>query len=92
MSVEVRVYGAAGCHLCDQAKEVIELERAGLDLELVEIDITGDPELERRYREQIPVVFVGGHRAFTYRVDPVALRRRVEAATNQPAAGVESGC
>lgn len=92
MSVEVRVYGAPGCHLCDLAKAVIERERAGLDLELIEIDISGDPDLERRYREQIPVVFVAGHRAFTYRVDPVALRRWVETATNPPGAAVETGC
>ena len=92
MSVEVRVYGAPGCHLCDQAKAVIQQERERVDLDLVEIDISGDPELERRYRQHIPVVFVDGHRAFTYRVDPALLRRRVEAATIRRSAGAGSGC
>jgi glutaredoxin len=82
VSVPVTVYSAPGCHLCEQAKEVIAAVGRTVELELVEIDISADAELERRYRELIPVVFVDGHRAFTYRVDPEALRRRVEAATS----------
>ena len=44
----------------------------GFELELVEID--GDPELESRYRERIPVVEIDGETAFTYFVEPEALR------------------
>jgi glutaredoxin-like protein DUF836 len=47
----------------------------GFELELVEID--GDPELEALYRERIPVVEIDGETAFTYFVDPDALRARV---------------
>jgi Glutaredoxin-like domain (DUF836) len=47
----------------------------GFELELVEID--GDAELELRYRERIPVVEIDGETAFTYFVDPAALRARV---------------
>ena len=55
------------------------LEAVGVDtpFELEEIDITGDPELERRYRERIPVVEIDGVEAFTYFVHPDALRRRL---------------
>lgn len=80
MTVEVRVYSAAGCHLCDVAKELLERERERHGFELVEVDITGDPELEAAYREQIPVVFVAGRKAFKYTVDPAELRRRLNAA------------
>jgi glutaredoxin len=80
MTVEVRVYSAAGCHLCDVAKELLESERDRYGFELVDIDITGDPELEAAYREQIPVVFVAGRKAFKYTVDPAELRRRLTAA------------
>ena len=38
---------------------------------------TDDPELERRYRERIPVVEVDGEEAFTYFVHPDGLRRRL---------------
>jgi glutaredoxin len=80
VSVEVRVYSAAGCHLCEVAKALLEQERAELGFDLVEVDITGDPQLETAYREQIPVVFVAGRKAFKYHVDPVELRRRLDAA------------
>jgi hypothetical protein len=42
------------------------------------VDIGGDPQLEERYRESIPVVEIDGERAFTYFVQPEALRRRLE--------------
>ena len=80
MTVEVRVYSAAGCHLCDVAKELLERERDRYGFELVEIDITGDHELEAAYREQIPVVFVDGRKAFKYTVDLAELHRRLDAA------------
>jgi hypothetical protein len=50
-------------------------EEVGFELELVSID--GDPELEARYRERIPVVEIDGEAAFTYFVDAGALRRRL---------------
>jgi glutaredoxin len=80
MTVEVRVYSAAGCHLCDVAKELLESERERYGFELVEVDIAGDSELEAAYREQIPVVFVAGRKAFKYTVDPAELHRRLKAA------------
>ncbi len=50
-----------------------------VSFELEEVDITGDPELERRHRERIPVVEVDGEEAFTLFVHPDALRRRLGA-------------
>jgi glutaredoxin len=75
----VRLYFASGCHLCEAARSVLEQVRAELPFELEEIDIGGDPELERRYRERIPVVAVDGVEAFTYFVHPDGLRRRLGA-------------
>jgi glutaredoxin len=82
MSVEVRMMTAAGCHLCDEASAVLERAREELGFDLVKVDISGDPGLEARYREHIPVVYVAGRRTFTYFVDPDELRNRVEAATS----------
>ena len=44
-----------------------------------EVDVTGDPALEVRYREWLPVVEIDGERAFVYYVDPTALRRKIAA-------------
>jgi hypothetical protein len=56
---------------------VIEAVRAEIPFDLEEVDITGDQELERRYRERIPVVIVDGEEAFTFFVHPDGLRRRL---------------
>jgi len=51
--------------------------QAELGFELEVVDIGGDPELEARYREDLPVVEVDGERAFVHFVDPDALRDRL---------------
>ena len=56
---------------------MLEAVRAEEPFELEEVDISGDPELERRYRESLPVVEIGGEPAFTHFVPPDALRRRL---------------
>jgi hypothetical protein len=50
-------------------------EQADFDLE--QVDIGGDPELEARYREWLPVVEIDGERAFVYHVQPEAFLRKV---------------
>ena len=77
MKPRVTVYHAPGCSLCARALEVVGAlhEELGFELELV--DIGGRADLEARYRELLPVVEVDGELAFTYFVDPDALRARV---------------
>jgi glutaredoxin len=73
----ITLYHAPGCHLCESARRVLGQVRAEIPFELEEVDITGDEELERRYRERIPVVLVDDREAFTYFVHPDGLRRRL---------------
>jgi len=74
------VYHAAGCHLCERALEQLRELRDELGFELEEVAIDGDPVLEARYREWLPVVELDGERLFTYYVHEEALRRRLAAA------------
>ena len=71
------LFHAPGCHLCESARRVLERVRDEVPFELEEVDISCEPELERRYRERIPVVEVDGEEAFTYFVHPEGLRRRL---------------
>ena len=63
---EIRLYSRPGCHLCDEAREALQgmlEDRATLGQSIAtvhEIDITTDPDLERRYFDVIPVVELGG--------------------------------
>ena len=64
------LYGKPGCHLCDDAR--IVLQRIGTPFE--EIDITTDDALHAAYLERIPVVTLDGEERFEYFVDEAALR------------------
>ena len=74
------IYHASGCHLCERALGQLRALREELGFELEEIAIDGDPELEERYREWLPVVELDGERLFTYYVHEDALRRRLDTA------------
>ena len=79
--VKVVLYHAQGCHLCERALRVLHEIRQEIAFDFEEIDIDGDPALEARYREWLPVVEINGERAFVYYVDSAALRRKLAAQT-----------
>jgi len=68
---------ARDCHLCENAREELGALAAELGFEIRELDITGDPELERRYREWVPVIEVDGERVSVYRVEAGPLRHKL---------------
>ena len=71
----VVLYGRPGCHLCDDARVVVDRVCGELGEQWVEVDITTDPELEQRFGEEIPVTFVDGRQHDFWRVDPGRLTR-----------------
>ena len=77
----VVLYGKPGCHLCEDARAVVESVRGEREFELEEVDVSLDPVLFRRYGERIPVLIVGGEEAFEYVVDADALRKRLDRVT-----------
>jgi glutaredoxin len=74
MSARVTLYAKPGCHLCDDAREVIARVCADLGTSYQEVDVTTDPDLQRRYGEQIPVTLVDGAQHDFWRVDERRLR------------------
>jgi hypothetical protein len=89
--VTVTMIGKPGCHLCDDARLVIQRVAAefaeandGAEVVVEEMDLTAegfDPVLKEEYWEQIPVTLVNGARHDFWRVDPVRLRKAVSAAS-----------
>jgi glutaredoxin len=69
----ITLYGREGCHLCDQARAV--LERIGEPFEAV--DIESDDDLLKRYLERIPVIALDGDELYDFFVDEQDLRRRL---------------
>jgi len=74
MSARVRIYSKPGCHLCDDARAIVERVCADLGTSYDEVDITADPRLMEEYGEQIPVTFVDGAQHDFWRVDESRLR------------------
>ena len=72
------LYGKPGCHLCDDAREVVERVRAEHPFELREVDVSLDVELNRVYGERIPVLELDGEELFEFRVDEGVLVERVD--------------
>jgi glutaredoxin len=75
--VHVVLYSRSGCHLCDEARAVLEAERARTPFELEERDIESDDALVKEYGIRIPVVEVDGVERFEITVDPQALAQLV---------------
>ena len=73
----VSLYGRPGCHLCDEARTVLERIRAERPFHLEEIDIESDDALLRRYLERIPVIALDGEELFDHFVEEEALRRKL---------------
>jgi glutaredoxin len=80
---KVTLFHADGCHLCERAREQLAELREELAFDLREVDVTGDDELEARYRELLPVVEIDGERAFVYYVQPDGFRRRLARAQSR---------
>jgi glutaredoxin len=77
----VTVYGKPECHLCDAALDALRRLRAELAFRLVEVDITSDDDLHRRYLERIPVISLDGAELYDFFVDERDLRARLAART-----------
>jgi glutaredoxin len=77
-------YSKPGCHLCEDARKVVDevvarLGAAGqASVDVEEIDILGDPELQNRYGEEIPVVLIDGKMHTYWRVDAARLEKALK--------------
>ena len=79
-NVTVTMLGKPGCHLCDDARTVVEDVLAGFPEGAVafeERSILDDVELAERYADDIPVVLVADRVHAYWRVDPERLRRTI---------------
>ena len=70
----VTLYGRPGCHLCENAREVISRVCDDLGERFTEVDIDTDPALVDRFGEEIPVTYVDGRQHDFWRVDEKWLR------------------
>lgn len=70
----VQVLVRQNCHLCDEALEVVRAVCAETGDHWTTTDVDADPDLVRRYTDQVPVTFVDGAQHDFWRVDSARLR------------------
>lgn len=73
---EAILYTRAECHLCDDARAL--LDRYGINVTLVDID--QDEALRAQYTDCVPVVWIDGHERFRGRIDERLLLRLLRGA------------
>jgi glutaredoxin len=75
---QVTLYGKPGCHLCEDARALLDRLGRRYPIELEEIDITTDPSLFRRYDIRIPVIVVDGQPELEAPIDKARLKRALK--------------
>ncbi|MBG99925.1 MAG: glutaredoxin [Solibacterales bacterium] len=71
---QVVLYTRPNCHLCEDAKNQLNLAASQLSFSVNEINIEDDPVLLVKYGQDVPVVTVQGQEAFRHHFDGVKLR------------------
>ena len=78
MGPVITLIGKPGCHLCDEARDVIAKVAAELGVRWEERDITRSAADTERYWEQIPVTLIDGVQHDFWRVDEGRLRKALQ--------------
>jgi len=74
----VTVYSRHGCHLCENAVNTLEGMREELAFTVEVIYIDGNPELEKLYGHEVPVIHINGEHHDFFKVDPERFRTSLE--------------
>ena len=80
---DVTLYTRPGCHLCDEAKAAIAPILRELGAVLLEVNVHEDSVLKQRYGWDVPVIFIGQHKAAKHRVDSEQFRRQLRDAESR---------
>ncbi len=79
---EIVVYSKPSCCLCEKVKGQLARLREKYAFAWYEVNILEDAAAYERFREEIPVIFVNGKKAFKYHLDERHLIRLLKAATH----------
>jgi hypothetical protein len=91
--INLTLIGKPGCHLCGEAKLVVETViaqfktghsgvAAAVQIDFRELNILEDPVLASKYAEEIPVLQINGQTHGYWRIDPIRLLAALESTIN----------
>jgi len=81
VTAQLRLYTRKDCGLCDEMKAAVGAIAESVALRLEEIDVDSAAELQEKYGNEVPVLFINGRKAFKYRVTVKELARRLRRET-----------
>ena len=74
----VTLYTKEDCSLCEKAKDVLKAASQDVVFHYAEVDITKNPELFGRFKEEIPVLYINDRKAFKYTIDSEKLLEKLQ--------------
>jgi glutaredoxin len=77
---EIIIYSKPDCCLCEEVKEQLKKMQELHAFAWREVNILEDPSAYQRFKEEIPVVFINGKKAFKYRLDEKRFVRILQSA------------
>ncbi len=63
------------CHLCEEAKAILERVMPDSGADWSQIDVDTDPEMRAEYGDQVPVILIDGQMHSYFRLDEARLRQ-----------------
>jgi len=69
VQTRVTFYTKAGCHLCDEARDMLDDIASQAIYELTEVDIRSNPDIFEQYRYRIPVIIVNNDTLLEGRIE-----------------------
>ncbi|HLS25906.1 MAG TPA: glutaredoxin family protein [Beutenbergiaceae bacterium] len=78
------------CHLCEQARRVVQSVCASVGADWEELDVDADPDLRNRYGELVPVVLVDGEQVGYWQVDAGRLKSALDGTGSAGARGLRA--
>ena len=75
--MRITLYSRPDCHLCEAMRDVAEPMAREMGATFEEVDVDADPAVAARWDLEVPVLCVNGEKAFSIRVTPRGLRRRL---------------
>jgi len=79
MDLRLTILTRHGCGLCDEMAAVVGAVAPSFAAAVETVDVDGDPDLQGRHGDEVPILLINGRKAFKYRVEEGALRRRLRA-------------
>ena len=77
MTAKLTLYTRKDCCLCDEMKTVIHDVAETTAVELTEIDVDSSAELQEKFGDQVPLLFIDGRKAFKYRMSKRQLAKKL---------------